>query len=164
MKTVVTLADNYTLVANTNYFSDNPKVRFHNAKTVITEFKKEFPAIDAIWNDLTAQHKVDLLKYYFASKVDFFMYIDCNKQITELPSPISTYPHFEQCTLSGRVVRDTVFFNNSKFSFFRILTQRLVDFIASPAFRNREDSLFLLLNKQLRIQRQSFSVFHYDEN
>lgn len=154
--------DTYTLVADNNFLVHKDGVIFQPIADIVSAMQTAYPLIKTFWDTLVVEHKSDLVRYYLASMTDFMLYLDCDCEATRLPAPISAYPHFVKYTLSGCVVKEYIFFNNSQFGFFKILFQRLVDFMSSPAFQGFYGAPFIILNKQLNIQNQKFSMFADD--
>jgi len=154
--------DTYTLVADNNFLSHKKGVMFEGVGSVIAAFQADFPGVTSYWKSLIVEHKSDLLRYYMASITERLFYLDCDCEVLALPEPVSPYPHFAKATLSGLVVIDHLCFNNSKLGFFKILTQRLVDFMGSSQFVGQYGASFKQLNKQLRMQEQAFSTFNND--
>lgn len=156
------IGDTYSLVAETNFLAHKDGVIFQPVSELVESMKTAYPLIKEFWDTLVVEHRSDLVRYYLASITDFMLYLDCDCEATKLPEPVSQYPHFVKYTLSGQLIREHLFFNNSQFGFFKILLQRLIDYMASPAFQGFYGAPFIILNKQLKAQHQKFSVFADD--
>jgi hypothetical protein len=151
--------DTYTLIADNHFLSHKAGVLFVEVSDIISDIKFQHPGVSDIWDNLSYEHKSDLIRYQIAAAVKNVFYIDCDCSVLSFPKAVSAFPHFAKCTNSGTTVRDHYFYNNSNLEFFKKLIDSLVEYMVSPKFNGYYCGPFKILNKQLIAQKQLFSVF-----